>query len=71
MKPVTKTEKAPILPMLIADLRGRKRLGVAKYGAELTVATNGRDPLQDAYEEALDLCFYLRQEIARRKAGLR
>lgn len=36
-----------------------------KYGTPLQ-ANNGRNPLIDAYQEALDLCVYLRQEIEER-----
>ena len=37
----------------------------AKYGVGLQ-PHNGRDVLRDAYEEALDLCVYLRQAIFER-----
>lgn len=40
--------------------------GRQKYGTPLT-ADNGRDPLVDAYQEALDLVVYLRQAIEERK----
>jgi hypothetical protein len=48
-----------------ADLEARERLGIEQYGAAL-YSHNGRDALQDAYEEALDLCCYLRQAIEER-----
>ncbi len=51
-----------ITPLVIDDLEERRRFGTAKYGEELT-AFNGRDALQDAYQEALDLTVYLRQAI--------
>ena len=35
---------------------------MAEYGEPLTTG-NGRDALRDAYEEALDLCLYLRQAL--------
>jgi hypothetical protein len=50
------------------DLRERKAFGLRKYGTTLTTH-NGRDPLVDAYEEALDLCVYLRQAIEERRSG--
>lgn len=51
---------------LATALAGRMALkGRRKYGTPLQ-AHNGRDPLVDAYQEALDLCVYLRQAIAER-----
>jgi len=41
------------------DMAKRLELGIERYGTGLQ-ADNGRDMLQDAYEEALDLCVYLR-----------
>lgn len=52
--------------MVIRDMEGREKFGVEKYGTPLQVG-NGRDPLIDAYQEALDLCVYLRQEIENRR----
>ena len=57
-----------ITPLVMADLEERREFGKAKYGEELT-AFNGRDPLQDAYQEALDLTVYLRQAIEERDQG--
>jgi hypothetical protein len=48
-----------------SDLEERERLGIERYGTAL-YPNNGRDALQDAYEEALDLCCYLRQAIEER-----
>ena len=45
---------------LLIDMEARDRLGRQRYGTPLQ-AHNGRDALRDAYEEALDLCVYLRQ----------
>ena len=44
----------------------RLRVGIETYGEPLTVHT-AIDPLVYAYEEALDLACYLRQEIELRK----
>ena len=41
------------------DMAQRLKLGIERYGTGLQ-ADNGRDMLLDAYEEALDLCVYLR-----------
>ncbi|MGL5283731.1 MAG: hypothetical protein ACRC8W_18680 [Plesiomonas shigelloides] len=52
----------PILGMVLADLTNRALVGKEKYGEPLK-AHNGRNALQDAYEEALDMCMYLRQAL--------
>lgn len=50
----------PIIQELVMqDMQGRLDLGLERYGTGLQ-AHNGRDMLRDAYEEALDLCVYLR-----------
>ena len=48
--------------MVLADLTNRALEGKEKYGEPL-LAHNGRNPLWDAYQEALDLAMYLRQAI--------
>lgn len=48
--------------MVKADLDARLVLGIRRYGQPLQ-PFNGRDPLRDAYEEALDLCVYLRTAL--------
>ena len=55
-----------ILDMVKSDLDARDKKGVETYGSSLRVNSKN-DALQFAYEEALDLCMYLRQEIARRE----
>jgi len=60
MQPMPIINKKPILQeMVIEDMAKRLELGIERYGTGLQ-ADNGRDMLQDAYEEALDLCVYLR-----------
>ena len=44
------------------DLVYREKLGKERYGTSLH-AYNGREAIVDAYEDALDLCCYLRQVI--------
>lgn len=51
--------------LVIADMQERDTQGAKKYGTRLQ-ANNGRDPLVDAYQEALDLVVYLRQAIYER-----
>lgn len=53
--------------LVVYDVGQRKKLGVRTYGAPLQ-PDNGRDALQDAYEEVLDLACYLRQLIFERDA---
>ena len=47
-------------------MRQRDHEGYVKYSVRLQ-PHNGRNALQDAYEEALDLVVYLRQAIEERK----
>lgn len=54
-----------IQDLVIADIEARKQTGIRKYGTALQ-PFNGRDALIDAYQEALDLCQYLRQAIEER-----
>jgi hypothetical protein len=44
------------------DMRDRDLMGAKRYGVHLQ-AHNGRNPLIDAYQEALDCVVYLRQAI--------
>lgn len=55
-----------VLGHVLADVRERAVLGYEKYGTALRVH-NGRDPLWDAYQEAIDLVMYLRQELLKRE----
>lgn len=54
--------------LVLKDMEERRRTGIEKYGVPVR-ADNGRDHLIDAYQEALDLCVYLRAEIERRKGS--
>lgn len=54
-----------IQDFVMADIAQRKQVGIERYGRALQ-AHNGRDMLQDAYEEALDLAIYLRGVIEER-----
>jgi hypothetical protein len=60
--PPIPSDRPAIADLVIADMAERKRLGIERYGTPLQ-AHNGRDALIDAYQEALDLCCYLRQAI--------
>jgi hypothetical protein len=60
-----KNEGPCVQDLVIADIETRKKVGREKYGT-LLQPFNGRDALVDAYQEALDLCQYLRQAIEER-----
>ena len=64
--PPTRGRGPAIWELVVADMRERDQLGLCRYGTRLE-AHNGRDALMDAYQEALDLCVYLRQAIEERK----
>jgi hypothetical protein len=62
------SDRPNIADLVIQDMAARKALGIQRYGTPLQ-AHNGRDALLDAYQEALDLCVYLRQAIEERDGG--
>ena len=65
-QPAPKASDAPsVWDLVRADMAARDAFGREKYGTPLQ-AHNGRDALADAYQEALDLCVYLRQAIYER-----
>ena len=57
--------------MVQEDIEARAQLGERKYGGRLEVGSRNNmiSPLQNAYEEALDLAMYLKQEIEEGKNG--
>lgn len=57
-----KNKSKPIVDLVIRDMKARKALGKKRYGTFLQ-ANNGRNGLQDAYEEALDLAIYIKQVL--------
>lgn len=62
-EPVPNTEAGKMIyPLVLKDIEDRVKFGKLKYGTELH-AHNGRNPLVDAYQEAIDLVMYLRQAI--------
>lgn len=64
-QPHPKPGKQVVLGYVLADLSARAETGKQKYGVYLETF-NRRDALWDAYQEALDLVMYLRQEILER-----
>ena len=63
-KPIA-NELPAVWHLVIDDMWERDQTGRERYGVPLQ-PNNGRDALLDAYEEALDLCAYLRQAIYER-----
>lgn len=61
----TPNASRPVWDLVIEDMRARDQTGRQRYGTPLQT-NNGRDALTDAYQEALDLAVYLRQEIEER-----
>lgn len=51
-----------IFPELIKDLEKRNKKGWLTYGKAMTTE-DGRNGLQDAYEEAIDLAVYLKKQL--------
>ena len=51
--------------MVQEDVEARAQLGEKKYGGRLEVGSRNNmiSPLQNAYEEVLDLALYLKQEL--------
>lgn len=60
-------KRQQVLPQVMADMVDRVSKGSEEYGEPLTTF-NGRDALQDSYEEALDMALYLKQAIMERDA---
>lgn len=60
-----RNDQEPVWKSVIQDMWQRHQKGVETYGVPLQ-PFNGRDALQDAYEECLDMAVYLRQAIEER-----
>ena len=58
----TPNTSTPTWELVMRDMENRNMAGVEKYGTPLQ-PKNGRNSLQDAYEEALDLAVYLKNAI--------
>lgn len=61
----TPNNNPAVWDLVLSDMAARDKLGKARYGTRLQ-PHNGRDNLWDAYEEAIDLAFYLRAAIFER-----
>lgn len=58
----TPNDHPDIQSAVVADIEARRELGIRRYGTALQ-PFNGRNPLLDAYEEALDLVVYLKHAL--------
>jgi len=65
-QPSPKGTDIDITALVQQDIEARAQKGEQTYGERLK-PNNGRDALVDAYQEALDLCMYLRQCIEENK----
>ena len=60
---------ADVISLVLSDMRERDVVGEKRYGVRLT-SGNGRDHLVDAYQELLDSCVYLMNELDEHGVGL-
>lgn len=61
-QPAPNDNSGDIWMSVIDDMKYRRQQGIEKYGVTLS-PFNGRKSLVDAYQEALDLCVYLKQKL--------
>jgi hypothetical protein len=64
-QPPPKPGQDVVLFHVLQDVMGRAEKGLIIYGT-LLETDNGRDALEDALDEAIDLVFYLKQAIMER-----
>ena len=57
--------KQEVYPELLKDIEARVLSAEREYGGRLKTF-NGRDALKDAYQEAIDAAFYLKQALMER-----
>lgn len=58
----TKNNHLAVWPAVIKDMQNRHKVGIKRYGTALQ-PFNGRKSLQDLYEELLDACAYIKQNM--------
>ncbi len=61
-QPLPQSGREPVTPRVIEDLQARTERGIATYGRPLE-SHNGRNALQDLYEELLDAAQYCKQKL--------
>jgi hypothetical protein len=64
--PPVANDHPAVVDLVVAEMQARKVEGIRRYGVPLQ-PFNGRNADQDAFEEALDLTFYLRQALEERR----
>ena len=64
-EPMSKPGKKDVFPELIKDIEARRQVGIKTYGYPLQTF-NGRDALNDALQESIDQCLYIKQAIMER-----
>jgi len=64
--PPVANDRPAVVDLVVAEMQARKAEGIRRYGVPLQ-PFNGRNADQDAFEEALDLTFYLRQALEERR----
>jgi hypothetical protein len=67
-EPVPFPGTAEVLPELLKDIQVKAESGRVKYGT-LLQTNNGRRALADLYQELIDACFYVKQELMERANG--
>lgn len=69
-QPAPEPGRLVVANFVLRDIQDRIDAGEKKYGTKL-MTNNGRNALWDAYQEAIDLVMYLRQEILEREEDIR
>ena len=70
IKDDNRSRGTPIIDLVKDDLEERREKGIETYREELKVGMSGGnefDGLENAYQESLDLCVYLKWELENRK----
>ncbi len=67
-EPAPKPGQKDVTAEVIKDLQERSATGEKKYGTRLQTF-NGRKALVDLYQELLDACQYIKQELLEREHG--
>lgn len=60
--PPIPNDERPVWEQVMEDMSARNQFGIKEYGVALQIF-NGRNALQDAYEESLDKTVYLKQAL--------
>jgi len=66
-EPDPKEGKDIVFKAFMKDVEDRAEFGIMKYRTYLKTF-NGRNALEDAYQEAIDLCLYLKQCLMENEA---